>query len=90
MLLSSFFFFFVKIRYSAPNLLCRCSRWSHGLFASMNNDVDAIFCLMTWQLPIRLFACNLQQSKGLRGVVGEREREREAPLLDRSDAYLFR
>jgi len=26
--------------------------------------VDAIFYLMTWQLLIRLSACNLKQSKG--------------------------
>jgi hypothetical protein len=25
-----------KIWYSAPNFLCRCARWSHILFASMN------------------------------------------------------
>jgi len=25
-----------KIWYSAPNLSCRCARWSHSLFANMN------------------------------------------------------
>jgi len=45
------FFFLVKIWFSAPALLCRCSRWSCSLFVSMNNGKYIERC-MNWVVPI--------------------------------------
>jgi hypothetical protein len=50
---------------------------------AFNNIVDAIFCLMTWQLPIRLSVCNLQQSKGPPGVGQRNLLRRPSQLRER-------